>query len=170
MTNQFESQDKLRTVITEKQQANFVLLPPSFVPPFEKVTSASVVPFTHDGRIVAVQEKRGLDIPGGHVQIGETSFEETARRETLEEIGATLEELKLVRIIQSDYYGNEPEKLTYLAVYTALVKSLNEEPNIVVKRSVLDKVEFLSLYSSRFKQQMEALISESYAICFLGNK
>lgn len=166
MTNQFEAQDKRRTVITDKQQADFVLLPPSFVPPFDQVTSASVVPFMHDGQIVAVEENRGLDIPGGHVQVGETSFEETARRETLEEIGATLEELKVVAIIQSNYYGNEPEKLTYLVVYTALVKSLNEDPSIVAKRSVLDKAEFLSLYGPAFKQQMETLISESYAICF----
>jgi 8-oxo-dGTP diphosphatase len=166
MTNESEAQDKLRTVITPQDKVNFVLLPPSFVPPFEKVTTASVVPFTRDARIVAVKEKRGYDIPGGHVQVGEKNFEDTARRETLEEIGATLEELKLVRIIQSDYYGNEPEKFTYLMVFTAFIKSLNDDPAVVAKRSILDKIEFLSLYGPAFKKQMETLVFESYAICF----
>ncbi len=57
--------DKFKTE-TGNRQAHFVLLDSSFEPPFEQVTSVALVPFTDDGKVVVVVEKRGPDLPGGH--------------------------------------------------------------------------------------------------------
>ncbi|MDT3438369.1 NUDIX domain-containing protein [Pseudofrankia sp. BMG5.37] len=91
-------------------------------PAFEAVTSASVVAVDDDGRLVLAELARGLDLPGGHVQWRDTSPEETARREALEEIRAELGELTLVEVIESDYFG--PDDLTYMIIYVARVHRL----------------------------------------------
>jgi len=59
--------DRRRTDVAAGQVVNFVLRGRGFMPPFDAVTSVSVVPFTEDGRIVSVMLDRGIDLPGGHV-------------------------------------------------------------------------------------------------------
>ncbi|MEH1962959.1 MAG: NUDIX domain-containing protein [Nostoc sp.] len=94
-----------KTIIQTGQKVNFVDIGSSFLPAFEKITSVLVVPFTKDGLIVCALLDRGIDridLPGGHVEVNEFTCEETAKREVMEEVGVTLEELKLVKVIQSD--------------------------------------------------------------------
>jgi 8-oxo-dGTP diphosphatase len=71
--------------------------------------------------IVAAEENRGPDLPGGHVAEGEESPEETARRESQEETGVKLGVVHFLRAIQSDRYGSAPEDLTYMVIVAALV-------------------------------------------------
>lgn len=50
--------------------------------------------FNDKGQILAVHNKRGWDIPGGHVETGETA-EQALHREVLEEACAIIEDLIL---------------------------------------------------------------------------
>src|ERR1051326_868788 len=113
--------DRRRTAIKPGQQVNFVFLEPDTLPALEKITSVAVVPFTPEGRIVAAVLERGVDLPGGHMQETEQSIEETARREVMEEVGVTLKDLFVFKVIQSDYYGSAPDDLTYMIALTAFV-------------------------------------------------
>ena len=115
--------DRKRTDLNDKE-VTFKLLSADTCVPFEKVTSVSVVPFLDKNTIIAVQNKRGLDIPGGHVQEGETAPEQTAKRESMEEAFIELENLRLSHVIESNYYGTKPEDFTYMLIYAAQVKTL----------------------------------------------
>jgi 8-oxo-dGTP diphosphatase len=98
--------DRQRISIEKEQKVNFVDISNSSLPAFEKITSVLVVPFTPDGLIVCALLPRGIDLPGGHVQINEQTCEETARREAMEEAGITLGKLQLLKVLQSDYFGS----------------------------------------------------------------
>ncbi|MEH2234939.1 NUDIX hydrolase [Nostoc sp.] len=162
--------DRRKTVIQTGQKVNFVDIGSSFLPAFEKITSVLVVPFTKDGLIVCALLARGIDLPGGHVQIGEFTCEETARREVMEEVRVTLGELKLVKVIQSDYYGSQPEQLTYLVVMTGFVEEII--PNDVydglslrthesMGRSIIDIDEFVSQYKAGDKNNMRRIVLDA---------
>ncbi len=109
----------------EKSTDTFSLLPTGTpLPDMEQITSVAVVPFTDAGNIVgAVLSHRGLDIPGGHTEEDDKIPEDTVRRETLEEICATLSDnLKLVGVIQSSRIRNG--KTTYMVVMAGTVREL----------------------------------------------
>ena len=143
------SVDRKRTAVEPGQSCTFKFLGLSFIPPFEQVTSVSVVPFTEDGRIVCALLERGIDLPGGHVKENESDCEQTAHRETKEEAGITIKNLSMCAVIESDYYGSEAEKLTYIVIYAATVASIDPfEPDLEsFGREILDVPEFLARYS-----------------------
>jgi 8-oxo-dGTP pyrophosphatase MutT (NUDIX family) len=117
--------DKRRIPSSKATSSNFQLIDISTPINFEQITTVIVFPFTDDGKLVTVSLKRGLDIPGGHVQTHETSIEAVARRETLEEAAATLGEIHICGIIQSDYFGTEPDKLSYIIAVTAFIAQIH---------------------------------------------
>lgn len=160
--------DRRRTAIAQGQQVNFVLLEPDKVPPIDKITSVAVVPFTPDGRIVAAVLERGVDLPGGHVQETEGTIEETARRETMEEVGITLKDLFVVKVIQSDYYGSAPDDLTYMIATTAFVHEFQTfTPNLEsTGRLVLDIEDFLAQYTAGNPEWMRSLVMAAHARLF----
>ncbi|HEY7355282.1 MAG TPA: NUDIX domain-containing protein [Ktedonobacterales bacterium] len=162
--------DRRRTAIAPGQQVNFVLLEPDRVPPFEKITSVAVVPFTPEGRIVATVLDRGVDLPGGHVQETENTIEETARREALEEAGITLKDLFVVKVIQSDYYGSAPDDLTYMITLTAFVDAFQPFiPNPEsTGRLVLDIEDFLAQYTAGGREWMRSMVMAAHARLFGG--
>ncbi len=160
--------DRRRTEYRPGELVNFVLLEPDVLPPFEKITSVGVIPFTQDGKIVAALLERGVDLPGGHVQETEQTIEETARREVLEEVGVTLKELTVVKVIQSDYYGSAPEDLTYMLTLTAFVDEFLEfTPNLESKgRLVLSIEEFLAHYMAGDVERMRSMVLAAQARLF----
>src|SRR5919201_7164148 len=93
------AKDRRRTVVVRGQMGNIVPLGAAFRPAFDQVTSVGVVPFTDEGLIVAALLQRGVDLPGGHVQEGERTIEEVARREALEEAGITLREVHAAEVL-----------------------------------------------------------------------
>jgi len=157
--------DKRRT--PKGHKANFRLREPEFVPPFDQVTSVSVIPFTADGVMVATDDKRGKDLPGGHVAEGESSCEETARRESLEEAGITLRNLRFLRAIESDLYGSEAGDLTYMVIMTAIVDAIVAEP-MEGTRHLMTVEQFKAEHKSLRLALMHELIDEAYASTFPG--
>jgi len=117
--------DRRRTDVAVGRVVNFAPREKGFMPAFDAVTSVSIVPFTADGRIVAVQLSRGIDLPGGHVQEGERTVEEVARREAYEEARIALRDIRAATVIQSDYYGSAPADLTYMVQVAAFVDKLH---------------------------------------------
>ncbi|MBK7566230.1 MAG: NUDIX domain-containing protein [Bacteroidetes bacterium] len=160
------SNDRKRTIVVKGKDVNFIQLDPDFIPPFDKVTSVAVVPFTTEGEMVAALLNRGIDLPGGHVLKSEFTIEEVARREAKEETGITLKEIHIAKIIQSDYYGNTPDKLTYMIVTTGFVDEFLEfiPTEECTAREVLSTTSFVDRYSAGNKLDMKDLIISSQKI------
>jgi 8-oxo-dGTP diphosphatase len=157
--------DRRRIVLEDGKSFNVRHLGNQVEVPFEKVTSVSVVPFTSAGSVVVTEQDRGLDLPGGHVKVGERSASETARRETREEAQLELGRLVLVDIMESDYLGDSPEDLTYMMVYTARVIAM--EPWVPTSeasgREVLAPEEFARRYTAGNSAEMSRVVAAAYA-------
>jgi 8-oxo-dGTP diphosphatase len=162
------AKDRRRTLVVRGQMGNIVPRGAAFRPPFDKVTSVAVVLFTDEGLIVAALLQRGVDLPGGHVQEGERTIEEVARREALEEAGITLREVHAAEVLQSDYYG--PDDLTYMLLATAFVDEYRpfaptEEGQ---GRITLSVEEFLGRYTAGHVEGMRHLIAAAHTVLFAG--
>ncbi len=165
MTGEQEVRPDKRRTPKDGREANFRLREPEFVPSFDQVTSVSVVIFTADGAMVATEDKRGKDLPGGHVAEGEDSCEETAGRESLEEAGVTLRNLRFLRAIESDFYGSEPDELTYMVIMTALVDEIVADP-MEGTRHLMPVDAFKEAHKSLRMALLHELIDEAYASTF----
>jgi len=95
--------------------------------PDDLCTSAFALPFMDDGNVLFTTVlKRGLDIPGGHVEPTDADPEAAAVRETLEETGATVRvigkvgHLRIVVPDPPDGYRYPPE--SYQPFYAAVVE------------------------------------------------
>ena len=165
MSHESTPADKRRTPPGMGRKATLRLREPSFVPSFNKVTSASAVIFTEHREIVATVDKRGPDFPGGHVQEGEESAAVTVRRESREEAGAELRDVKFVLAIESDLYGTEPEDLTYMVIMTAIASDLSGIPTEGT-RVILTREQFKNQHVALKRELMEHIVDAAYAVCF----
>ncbi len=157
--------DKRRTPPPGERATKFELMPPDFVPLFESVTAVAVVAFTDDGNIVAAEENRGPDLPGGHVQEGEESAEETARRESHEETGITLGVVHFLRAIQSDRYGDKPEDLTYMVIMAALVVDHGPVPP-GMKKHLMSVQQFFTAHRGLRHEMVQTLVLQAQQLLF----
>jgi 8-oxo-dGTP pyrophosphatase MutT (NUDIX family) len=122
------------------------------LPDFRKITSVAVIPIDeHAARMVAVSLRdRGIDLPGGHVQLDDRSPEDTAQRECWEEAKVHISNLRLLDVVQSSFYGDAPDQLTYMLIYRASVSGYDKfiPSEEVVERLVLGRDEFLARCTS----------------------
>lgn len=91
-------------------------------PPDAEVTAVAVVACL-DNKILFIKNKRGWDIPGGHVEKTDNTIEETARRELWEEACTECGKFKLVGFMISDYYQ---DRKTYIIILKTRVTCLLE--------------------------------------------
>lgn len=77
------------------------------LPPLEHCTTAFVFAFEGELLLLTRLAKRGWDIPGGHIEPGETSVQ-AAVRETLEETGVLVEQLALIGVQELEVFGALP--------------------------------------------------------------
>ena len=101
------------------------------LPPIELVTSVCTLCFSGNKLLMIKHDERGWDIPGGHIEPGE-SLEEALRREVLEEAGATLSECKCFAHFKFQLNGPKPPDFKYpypagyIVLYLSKLRSLNE--------------------------------------------
>lgn len=81
------------------------------LPPLALCTAAYVLAFEGDDVLMARLD-RGVDIPGGHIDPGETP-EQAMRREVREETGASLGPARLFAVQKMTVTGPKPEGYTY---------------------------------------------------------
>jgi ADP-ribose pyrophosphatase YjhB (NUDIX family) len=102
-----------------------------------------------DSKILAIKNEKGWDIPGGHVEKGETK-EEALIREILEEGGATFKNPRLLAILSSDNQGEYKNKfmLIYFTDDFDLVEFIPSED--ALEREVISIEEFFIRINSSY--------------------
>lgn len=99
------------------------------LPPRHLITSAFALAFHEGSFLMTKLHERGWDIPGGHIDPGETP-EETMRREVMEEAAVELEnvwmlgyqQIRLLGEVPVDYRSPHPD--SYQVFYIAHVRTL----------------------------------------------
>ncbi len=143
------------TTLVKGKQVIFKHIGITKLPPFKHVTSVSVIPFTDNGDIVAVRLRhRGLDLPGGHVEPGETTPEQTINREAMEEACITIKKLTLVDVIESDYFTHPSYMLLYGAFVDTLHPFVTPDDEMSDGREVVSPDEFIRQYKAGNKELM----------------
>lgn len=103
------------------------------LPPGELIDTAFVLAFAGDRLLQAHLVQRGWDLPGGHVEAGETP-EDAARREVYEEAGARLGPLHLLGYQRLRLFGPRPPSYrhaypaSYQIFYWAQITALDTRP------------------------------------------
>ena len=142
----------------------FTFLGRDMLPSFNEVTSVMAIPFTESGELVIIDlYNRGWDFPGGHVDPGETSPQQTLRREVMEEASMTLHSPYFVQAVGSDYFD---DKASYMLFYTAYVDELldfkqNDESS---SRIITDLDTFINHYEAGDKQLVRQMIKEAWEL------
>ncbi|MGB6127535.1 MAG: NUDIX domain-containing protein [Psychrilyobacter sp.] len=94
----------------------------------------SVIIPLYEGKLVLVkhEDRDTLELPGGHIEKGETA-EMAAKRELYEESGATSFELTYL----SDYSVEENGDLNYGSVFMAVINKFGDLPNFEMEDKFL---------------------------------
>lgn len=101
----------------------------SDLPPTDLITTAFVFAFDGDRLLLTHLKDRGWDLPGGHIEQGETP-EQAARREVFEETGARLNQLTCFAHVHMHIDAPKPNDNkypypdSYMIFYWALVDTL----------------------------------------------
>lgn len=78
----------------------------------ENVTAGFVIAFYNGNIVLANNIKRGMEIPGGHIEKGEKPIQ-AAEREFLEETGCKLKSIKPFIRLDMECFGEKPENYKY---------------------------------------------------------
>lgn len=121
-----------------------------FLPALKQTLTAHCIPFTPDGNIVAINIiGRGIDIPGGHIEDGESAID-AMRRETQEEASITIAHPELVDVwhLTSTNAKLGLTERPYIVIYLADVMSIdNFQPNNEAsERLMLEPNDFIKRY------------------------
>jgi 8-oxo-dGTP pyrophosphatase MutT (NUDIX family) len=137
------------------------------VPALRETLTSHCVPFTSDGKIVAVNIiGRGVDIPGGHIDENESAVE-ALRRESYEEAQITIGNPILIDVWKLSSTNEElglSEK-PYILLYSAHVESMQDfmANNEVSERLIMEPDDFVATYFGD-KQQARIMIDKAMAI------
>lgn len=153
--------DNSYIALVKGKQVTFIHQGASATPDFKYVTSVSVIPFTESGDIIAVRLRhRGIDLPGGHVEPGEQTPEETMNREVMEEACMTIRNAVLAEVVESDYF----EHPSYMLLYGAYIDELfdfipSEEAS---ERVELTREDFIKQYEAGSKKLMAIAVENAW--------
>ncbi|WP_274361907.1 NUDIX domain-containing protein [Paenibacillus thermotolerans] len=125
------------TVVNVKENMEWLPMPNEIrsvitneLPPPELVTSAFVLAFKENALIVTNLNDRGWDIPGGHIEAGETPVQ-AVMRELYEETGAVIEEPEFLGFMKIHLLGERPPgykypfPCSYMVFYCANIAKLD---------------------------------------------
>lgn len=122
-----------------------------------RITSVLVVAWTPEGRIVAIRNKRGWDIPGGHCEEEDSGIEATGIREIYEEAKVRIESPTLCCVLSSQAVKGERTFLPVLASRTRQIDPF-ESDSEVFERAFLYPADFLEQYQAGDKQLMQSIL------------
>lgn len=137
------------------------------VPKLDQVTSVAVIPFIQQDTIITTVLRRGLDIPGGHVEASDNGVADTARREAYEEARISLADpLYLIGIISSDYMGTTPELTTYMLITVARVETVDDFISEFEStgREMITTTKFLEQYVAGSHTMMSEVIQRAKSL------
>lgn len=100
-------------------------------------------------KILAIKNERGWDIPGGHVEEGETP-EEALIREVQEEAGASFSDTKLLAIVESDDEEKYKDKVMFVYVTDNFTLGEFTPSEDAFDREVIEIEDFLQRYGDTF--------------------
>ena len=110
------------------------------IPPQESVSSVFLVAFK-DGKILSIQNERGWDVPGGHLE-GDEDCLTALKREVMEEAGAEVHDTMPYAILTSSAW---PKVMVFFVSNAInLVDFIPSED--AFGRDLLDQEEFLRRY------------------------
>lgn len=110
-------------------------------PPLRENVSAVFLVAFQDGKVLSIQNERGWDIPGGHLEGEEEPFE-ALQREVLEEAGAVVDHAKPYAVLSS---STSPKVMLFFASNSIkLVEFVPSEDALA--RDLLSQEELLSRY------------------------
>lgn len=124
--------------------------------PLNLTTTAFVVPVLATGEIVFVNnKKRGkIEIPGGHIEKGETA-EMAAVREAFEETGCVVADLQPIGFLSMTIFGNKPDgynypyPMSYQQFFTGKVVARTVfEPNDECLAPVIEVIEVIEWFEN----------------------
>ncbi|QQR49918.1 NUDIX domain-containing protein [Candidatus Nomurabacteria bacterium] len=129
--------------------------------PKEELLSAVFLVAIDGSQILAIENERGWDIPGGHIEKGETP-EQALIREVQEEAGATFSHPRLFAIVESNTQGNYKDMV--MLVYTTNDFKLGEftPSEDALSREVIPITEFLERYTQ--STNMRELIAHAQQV------
>jgi 8-oxo-dGTP pyrophosphatase MutT (NUDIX family) len=130
------------------------------------ITCSFVLAFSNDEIILTDLHARGWDIPGGHIERGE-SAEEAVIRELYEETGAKILEPELLGLMEIEMFGDKPENYkypfpkSYMAFFWSNIIHLDDiQPNDEIRgRGLLKPEQVLDVpwIKDNYKLYQEAL-------------
>jgi 8-oxo-dGTP pyrophosphatase MutT (NUDIX family) len=101
------------------------------LPDSERITGAFVLAFKGDELVLTQLKERGWDIPGGHLERGETP-DDAMKRELYEEAGAVIDRFGLLGYEEITLLGDKPANYkypypnSYMVFYWAAVSRLDD--------------------------------------------
>ncbi|OME92262.1 MULTISPECIES: NUDIX domain-containing protein [Paenibacillus] len=103
------------------------------IPRQELITCSFVLAFQEDALLLTNLNERGWDIPGGHIEPGETPME-AMKRELYEETGALIESphvlgYELIRLYNKPENYKYPYPESYMVFYSARIIRLDDFQN-----------------------------------------
>jgi len=119
------------------------ILPNNTFPQKISAVCGLISPAHETDRFIIIKNKRGYDIPGGHVKLMENPLSALIR-ETSEEAGAEVFSAYPVALLESDFYLNQT---TYIVIYrglAALRPFISSEE--IFQRKILLPKDFLAIY------------------------
>ncbi len=124
------------------------------LPAKENISSVHAV-ILNGGKIVAIKNKRGWDIPGGHVEENET-FDQALRREIAEEAGLELQSpLHFILVLTPDY---ETDTYQQQSMLFAVAQTEDTPPH----GQLMTASEFIDVYSQdAFHEVMVEVLTEA---------
>jgi 8-oxo-dGTP diphosphatase len=127
------------------------------------VTCVLVILFTPEWNILTIENKRGIDIPGGHVEPDDINFEATARRELWEEAQTYPADLKICGSLECYHSDKTENPYSYMVIMTGFIEKLEQfTPSAeIYSRSVVTVEDFLSVYKAADPELMRAMIHQA---------
>lgn len=132
-----------------------------FVPPLEQIKNVVVVPFIAEDKLVCGFKNAQITLPSRCTQIYDLDCFDTVQRELRESVGIITGELKLLKVLASDYYGTKPEQLAYIVVFATIAeKFLYSTSNLGMHCRLGRKVVSLETFFREHKSNHQQLVEE----------